>query len=281
MHTRGLAPWRVWECQKRHGYSWKSSVSLPIRPIGITTLQAAAQALPHLPTQSCFLQGSGRCICTVRRGCFPQALGEDLTQCLAGDGWGLPNLGSRWCRAPAELSPCGCLSPARAETSQDQSLGCLASSLLPASGLLPNLIPHHIQACSTSLPSALWVHSLYKSTWGLMSSCLLIHWNSHSSELLGSVWAELLLDSRHLHFSFLPSCVSSSIFFFGKWAPTLLDAESTEWKRYTPTFIPANWELCRHRGGVLTGVCGTGMARKTSWMEGGPSDSSWVSKGTR
>ena len=129
-------------------------MSLPIRPIGIMLLQAAAQALPHLPrAASCRAQGAS--FCTVRWGCFSQALGEDLAQCLTGDGWGLPDLGSRGCCAPAELSPCGCLSPARAETSQDQSLGCLASSLLPASGLLPTLIPHHIQACSTSLPSAL------------------------------------------------------------------------------------------------------------------------------
>ena len=54
----------------------------------------------------------------------------------------------------------------------------------------------------------------------------------------------------------------------------MLDAESTEWERYTPTSIPANCELYRHKGGVPTGVCGMGMARKTSWIKGGPSDSS-------
>lgn len=88
-------------------------------------------------------------------GMLPTGPGEGLARCLAGDGWGLSDLGSRGCRAPAEVSPCGCLSLARAETAQDQSLGCRASSLLPTSGLLPTLIPHHTQACSTSLPSAL------------------------------------------------------------------------------------------------------------------------------
>ena len=98
------------------------------------------------------------------------------------------------------------------------------------------------------------------------SPCLLIHWDSHSSELPGPVWVELFLDSRHLHFSFPPLWQVSTY--------SVLDAESTEWERYTPTSIPANCELYRHKGGVPTGVCGMGMARKTSWIKGGPSDSS-------
>lgn len=171
---------------------------------------------PHRAA-SCRAQGAA--FCTVRRGCFPQALGKAWPSVWQGPGgvcltWAamdvvyLPSCHhvgaspqpeqrqprtSPWgARPPLCFLHQGCCPPSSHTTPKHAP---------PLSPLLSEFT-HFINPPGVSCPPG--------------SPCLLIHWDSHSSELPRSVLAELLLDSRHLHFSFPPPCVSSSIFFFGK-----------------------------------------------------------------
>lgn len=166
-------------------------------------------------------------------------VGENLAKCWAGRWEDLPNLGSFGCRAPGLVVTMCAFSLSR--DSSGPVLGAArASSLLPASGLLPTPgpIPHpsilhpllseftqfiNPTGGSSPLPS----HTLGLSLLWAPRACL--GWTS--------------LDSGHLHFSFPPPCVYSSIFLWQVSTYFMLDAESTEWKRYPPLPIPAHCEL--------------------------------------